>query len=101
MPELTPEQRKILKQWERRMRLSGATIGLILLLFLIFGSLVPDVPAVRYLYLLLIAAAILWGCYTQLVGRCPSCGSRIGAWFGLQAYFGLPKNCKQCGVSFH
>ena len=101
MPELTTEQKKELKLWERRMRLAGATSGMIFLMFLVFGGMVQDVSAVTYLYLLLIAAAILWGAHVRMAERCPSCGSRIGDWFGLQAYFGLPQGCKQCGVSFH
>ena len=82
------------------MRLTGAVILMIFLLFLIFGWLVRDVSLVTYLYLVLFAGAILWGAHVRFAERCPGCGTRIGSWFGLQAYFGLPENCKQCGVAF-
>jgi len=100
MPELTPEQKRELKQWERRMRLAGAVMGMVFFLFVIFGWLVRDVSAVTYVYLAVFALAVLWGAHVHFAERCPSCGTRIGSWFGMQAYFGLPPRCRQCGVSF-
>ena len=82
------------------MRLAGAVMGTIFFLFLIFGWLMEDVSAVTYLYLILFGAAILWGAHIHIAERCPHCGTRIGSWFGMEAYFGLPSHCKQCGVAF-
>jgi hypothetical protein len=100
MPELTAEQKTGLKRWERKMRLAGAVIGTIFLLFLGFGTIVQNVASIIYAYLLLFSAAILWGAHVKNSLRCPNCGSRISTWFGMHAYFGLPPKCKQCGVSF-
>jgi hypothetical protein len=100
MPELSQEQKRHLKRWERRMRLNGAVIGMIFFMFLVFGWLTENVSEVIYVYLTLFSVALLWGIHVRFAERCPSCGTRIGSWFGLQAYFGLPPSCKQCGVSF-
>ena len=43
MPELTEEQKRHLKRWERRMRLTGAVIGMIFFMFLAFGWLTENV----------------------------------------------------------
>jgi hypothetical protein len=82
------------------MRLAGAVIGTIFLLFLIFGTIVQDVDTIVYAYLLLFSAAILWGAHVRGSLRCPNCGASIGSWFGMHAYAGLPPNCKKCGVAF-
>ena len=82
------------------MRLTGAVILMILRLFIVFGGLARDASIVTYVYLALIAAALLWGAHVHFAERCPACGTRIGSWFGLPAYFGLPRNCKQCGIAF-
>jgi fatty acid desaturase len=100
MPELTAQQKRHLKRWERRMRLTGAVIGTIFFMFLAFGWLTENVPTVIYVYLALFSVAMLWGAHVRFTERCPNCGQRIGSWFGMQTYFGLPRNCKQCGVSF-
>ena len=100
MPELTTEQKKELKQWERRMRLTGAVIGTIFFMFLVFGWLTENVSTLVYVYLALFSVALLWGAHVRFAERCPNCEKRIGSWFGIQAYFGLPRNCKKCGVSF-
>lgn len=100
MPELTTEQKRELKRWERRMRLAAAVAGTIFFLFVVFGWLTREVAAVVYVYLALIALALLWGAHVRFAERCPNCGARIGAWFGVQAYIGLPRNCRQCGVTF-
>jgi hypothetical protein len=100
MPELTTEQKRELKQWERKMRLAGAVIGTVFFLFLAFGTIVQDVADVVYAYLLLFFAAILWGAYVRSSLRCPSCGSAVGSWYEMHGYFGLPPKCKKCGVLF-
>ncbi len=101
MPELTLDQRRALRQRERTLRLAGAVIGTVFFLFLAFGTMVQDVASIVYAYLLLFSAATLWGAYLRRSLRCPNCGSRIGSWWGLHTYFGLPPQCKQCGVAFH
>ena len=101
MSELTQQQKKELKRWERQMRLVGATIATIFFLFLAFGTIVQDVASIVYAYLLLFGAAILWGAYVRRSLRCPSCASRVGSWWGFHTYFGLPPKCRQCGVAFH
>ena len=82
------------------MRLTSAVIGTIFFLYLLFGFLTQDISSVVYAYLLLFAAAILWGAHVRYALRCPNCSAWIGAWWGLLSYFGLPPGCKQCGVSF-
>lgn len=100
MPELTPEQKMELRRWERQMKLTFVVAWVVFFLFVGFDLLVQDVPLLVYFYLVGVALAVLWGAYVRTSQRCPRCGSRIGSWFGLLAYFGLPPNCKQCGVSF-
>jgi hypothetical protein len=100
MAELTSEQKRELRQWERRMRLACAVIGTIFFLYLLFGFLTEDMASVVYAYLLLFAVSVLWGAHVRYKLRCPACGSRIGSWWGLLSYFGLPPGCRQCGASF-
>ena len=100
MAELTAEQKRELRRWERRMRLASAVIGTIFFLFLLFGFLAQDIGSVAYAYLLLFAAAVLWGAHVRYGLRCPACGSRVGSGRGLLSYFGLPPGCKHCGAAF-
>ena len=100
MPELSQEQKKHLKHWERRMRLTGAVMGTIFFMFLAFGWITQNVSMIIYVYLALFSVALLWGTHVRFAERCPNCKQRIGSWFGMQAYFGLPPTCKKCGVSF-
>lgn len=100
MADLSTEQKRELRRWERQMKLTFAVAFVVFFLFVGFDLLVQDVPLLVYVYLMGVALAVLWGAYVRTHQKCPNCGSRIGSWFGLSAYLGLPDLCKNCGVSF-